>query len=134
MALAPSKVLTVSITRPFEDVYAFLADFKNFPLWASGIGKIRRQMGSNEWLVDTLDGVPARIRLVPKNDFGVVDHYVLPDDMEEIYVPMRAVRNGDGTDVAFTLFQGEDMSDAQFAKDEKHVRKDLDALKKHLES
>ena len=134
MGTFPSKILSITITRPFEDVYAFLADLKNFPDWASGLGKLRRRMGANEWLADTLSGVEARIRLVPKNDYGIVDHYVTPEDAEEIYIPMRVVRNGDGADVVFTLFKQEEMSDEQFANDEKHVQKDLNSLKKLLEA
>ena len=134
MATAQTKILNVTITRPFEDVYAFLADLQNFPTWASGLGTMRRQVGANEWLADSLAGEPVRIKLAPLNDYGIVDHYVMPDDGDEIYVPMRVVRNGDGSEVIFTLFRAEDMSDAQFSADEKHVRKDLDALKKLLES
>ena len=134
MGTAQTKILSVTVTRPYEDVYAFLADLKNYPLWASGLGKLRRRMGANEWLIETLDGGTAQLRLTPANDFGICDHYVAPEDADEIYIPMRVIRNGEGADVIFTLFQGEGMTDAQFKKDEAHVRKDLDALKAHLEA
>ena len=133
MATAPSKVLNVTITRPFEDVYPFLASLENFQQWASGLGALRRQIATNEWLADTLAGEPVRIRLVPRNDYGIADHYIIPEEGEEIYIPMRAIRNGSGTDVIFTLFKN-DMSDEQFFADERHVLKDLMALKKLLES
>lgn len=134
MGTAQTKLLSVTITRPYQDVYAFLADLKNYPLWASGLGKLRRRMGANEWLAETPDGGTAQIRLTPPNDFGIVDHYVAPEDADEIYIPMRVIRNGDGAEVIFTLFQAEGMTAAQFKKDEAHVRKDLDALKAHLEA
>lgn len=134
MAIAQSTNISVTITRPFEDVYAFLADLKNFPEWASGLGKLRRQVGAHEWIADSLAGPEVRIRLTPKNDFGIADHYVSPEEGDEIYIPLRAIRNGDGTDVLFTLFKLEGMSDKQFAGDQAHVKKDLEALKKLLES
>ncbi len=135
METAQAINISVTITRPFEDVYAFVAELQNFPIWAAGVGKLRRKTAAHEWLVETLSGQSARLRMTPKNNFGVADHFVFPEDSdEEIYVPLRVLRNLEGSEVVFTLFRMPGMDDAQFKADETLVRKDLDALKKHLEA
>lgn len=133
METADSINLGVTIARPFGDVYAFLAELENLPQWATGIGRLRRKNGVNAWLAEAPDGSAVTIKMTPKNDFGIVDHHVIPEEGDEIYVPMRVVRNLDGSEVIFTLFRGEDMTDDKFAKDRKTVEKDLKALKKLLE-
>lgn len=111
----------------------FLAELENFPQWASGLGRLRRKTGANAWLAEALDGSEVIIRIAPKNDFGIVDHYVVPEEGDEIYMPMRVIRNLDGSEIVFTLFQTENMSDKQFADDRAQIEKDLQALKKLLE-
>jgi hypothetical protein len=51
----------------------------------------------------------------------------------ELFVPMRAVKNGDESEVIFTLFQMPEMSDEQFAEDAKLVEQDLFSLKNIME-
>ena len=75
-----------------------------------------------------------RIRFVPANEFGVLDHVVTLLDGKSILNPMRVVVNGDGSEVMFTLFQISGMSDEQFVKDSRMVEADLLTLKSVLES
>lgn len=49
-------------------------------------------------------------------------------------MPLRAVPNGDGSEVTLLLFRQPGMTDAEFARDQGLVRKDLQALKAILES
>ncbi|HMK59425.1 MAG TPA: hypothetical protein VK462_10235 [Nitrososphaeraceae archaeon] len=42
-----------------------------------------------------------------------------------ILVPMRVIKNGEGSEVIFTLFQTADMPDDKFAEDAKSVKQDL---------
>jgi hypothetical protein len=64
----------------------------------------------------------------------VLDHYVNPAPEIEVYVPMRVLPNGSGSEVIFTLFQLSDMSDERFAEDVEMVERDLKTLKNVLES
>jgi hypothetical protein len=75
-----------------------------------------------------------KVRFVAKNDFGVLDHYVNPAPGVEIYVPMRVLTNGSGSEVIFTLFRLPKMSDEQFVEDVGMVERDLKTLKNVLES
>ena len=51
----------------------------------------------------------------------------------EVYVPMRVVRNGSGSEVIFTAFRLPDMTDEKYAEDLGSVEKDLSTLKSILE-
>jgi hypothetical protein len=133
-----SRVVTVSIDRPVADVAAFLADPRNFPRWASGLaGGLTLASASrgdqDEWLTETPQG-RVKVRFSPANAFGVADHWVHLPDATIIYVPLRAIANGDGADVSLTLFQYPGMDEARFALDADWVERDLAALKRLLEA
>lgn len=73
------------------------------------------------------------LRFAEKNDLGVLDHYVSPSPGIEIYVPMRVLANGPGSELVFTLFRLPGMSDEKFAEDAKMVMRDLETLKELLD-
>jgi hypothetical protein len=87
----------------------------------------------DEWIAETPQG-PLKVRFTAPNDFGVLDHYVIPAPGVEIYVPMRVIANGTGCELVFTLFRQPDMSDAKFAEDIAWVERDLTAVKALLEA
>ena len=91
---------------------------------------IKQQNG--EWIVETPQG-SAKVRLTERNRFGVLDHYVKTSAGIEVFVPMRVVQNGLGSEVIFTLFQTADMSDERFAEDIRMVEQDLKHLKSIIE-
>lgn len=74
-----------------------------------------------------------KIRFVERNDFGVLDHYVTVAPGLEVYVPMRVLPNGSGSEVLFTVFRLPEMSDERFAEDAALVERDLKTLKTVLE-
>ena len=59
---------------------------------------------------------------------------MIPARGVEVFVPMRVVPNGNGSEVIFTLFQHSGMSDENFAKDQGMVEQDLATLKSVMES
>lgn len=126
-----TRNLSVSINRRPREVYDFASVPENFPQWASGLGKSLRKM-NDEWVAETPQG-PVKVRFTERNDFGVLDHYVIPKPGTEIYIPMRVVANGTGSELIFTLFRLPDMSDEKYAADAEWVMRDLIALKKLLE-
>lgn len=83
-------------------------------------------------MVETADG-PLGFRFVPRNELGVLDHAVRLPSGVEVFVPMRVVPNGDGSEVIFTLFQAPGMSDEKFAEDAAMVERDLRTLRRVLE-
>lgn len=123
--------LRIGIECPPDKVYAFVSNPENLPSWAKGLGASVLRDG-DQWLVQTSQG-QARLRFAPPNPFGVLDHYVSPAPGIEVYVPMRVIAHGTGSEVIFTLFRQPGMSDEKFAEDAALVEQDLAALKTVLE-
>jgi hypothetical protein len=132
MTTFASRNICVSIDRPVEVVYNFTSNPENLPKWASGLGKSITKV-KDAWLVETPQG-SLQIRFTARNDFGVLDHYVRPESGPEIYIPMRVVANGAGSEIIFTLFRLPHMSEEKFAADADWVRRDLNGLKAILEA
>lgn len=127
----PSTTISVQIAREPAVVYAFVAALENFPRWATTFClSIRKE--KEGWLMETSLG-PMSIRLAPENALGVLDHYVTPPSGETVYVPLRVVANGSGSEVLFTLFQLPGVADEDYEADAALVRQDLTTLKEVLE-
>lgn len=126
-----SRTLSVTIACLPRKVYEFVSNPENLPRWAAGLCKSVRKSDTG-WIAETPQG-PMQIRFAEKNDFGVLDHYVTMAQGVEVYVPMRVVPSGSGSEVIFTLFKTPEMSDRQFAEDAGMVERDLRTLKIVLE-
>jgi hypothetical protein len=127
-----SRHLSKHIDVPADKVYAYAADPANLPRWAPGLGNAVEQI-DGQWFVDT----PAErvcFAFAPRNDFGVLDHYVTLNSGEVIYIPMRVIADESGSEVLFTLRRRPGMTDAEFKADADAVAADLARLKHVLES
>jgi hypothetical protein len=127
-----STTLSVTIHNGPQNVYDFVSNGANLPKWATTFC-LSAEPDGDGWRVQTPQG-PATIRLAPWNRYGILDHTVIPDSGETIYVPMRVVPNGTGCEVFFTLFHLTFMSPERLANDLALVRKDLDTLKVVMEN
>ena len=87
---------------------------------------------NGKWVAETAQG-SVTIDLTERNNFGILDHFVKLSSDAVIFVPMRVIKNGEGSEVIFTLFQTADMPDDKFAEDVKSVKKDLNILKNLVE-
>jgi Polyketide cyclase / dehydrase and lipid transport len=130
--VSPSRTLSVSIARPVDEVYRFVADPLNLPRWAEGLGGAVRKSGEG-WIVDSANG-PLGLRFAACNALGVLDHWVSVAPGVEVYVPMRVIANGAGAEIVFTLFRTPEMSDVAFAADAALVQRDLEHLRRLLEA
>jgi hypothetical protein len=126
-----SHTVNMSIARVPEEVAQFVANPENLPAWAHGLCKSIAKSGS-DWIAETLQG-PMKIRFAPKNEFGVLDHYLTNSQGEEITVPMRVLANGAGSELIFTIFRPPGMSDLQLAHDIGLVQQDFKRLKELME-
>lgn len=129
--MAESQHLSVHIERPVHDVYAFVADPANLPRWAPGLGGAVVEEGGR-WFVETAAG-RAQITFAAPNELGVLDHDVVTPTGETVHVPLRALADGAGSEVVFTLRRQPGMSDADLERDAAAVRRDLATLKEVLE-
>jgi hypothetical protein len=131
---AQAQIVSVHIARNWREVYAFASPPEAFPRWASGLGEPLRHEGA-KWVFEGSEGSEGTVivRFSEPNDYGVLDHYVLLPDGSEIYIPLRVIANGQGSDVQLTLFRVPGMTDAKFAADAQWVERDLNKLKALLE-
>ena len=84
------------------------------------------------WEVITEQGTVG-LRFTSHNEYGVLDHTVVLADGTEVYVPMRVMPNGQGSEVMLGLFRQPEMNDAEFDRDAGLMQKDLLTLKGLLE-
>lgn len=126
-----SKTLNISIKSDPKTVYEFISNLENLPKWApSTFPSIKEVNG--EWLVDTPHG-QNKVMLTEKNNFGILDHSVILVSGVEVYVPMRVLSNGTGSEVLLTIYQTPEMTDEAFIQDIKMVERDLNHLKTIIE-
>lgn len=131
--IKPAQTLSVSINRSAAETYAYVSVPENFPKWAPGFClSMRPAAEKNVWDIVTSAG-PAKVRFVEKNNYGIVDHYVTPEKGGVVYIAMRVLENGPGSEVIFTLFRQPEMTDEIYARDKAAVQKDLESLKQVLE-
>ncbi len=126
-----SRTVSISIARSAADVYAFLAEPTEFPRWSEFI--TRMQPDGEDWIATTSAGT-CRIRFVPRNAFGIVDHTVIVAPGVEVFVPFRVVENQGGSEVLFTVFRQPAQDDRAFEADVGMVLTDLRNLKRVLEA
>src|SRR5262245_23536325 len=126
-----TRHLSVYIDRPVSQVYAFASDPANLPRWAPGLGNSVVDV-DGIWFVETGQG-RVRVTFAPHNEYGVLDHEVVTPTGETVYVPLRAIADGDGCEVVFTLRRSASMTDAEFDRDTALVNGDLALLKDVLE-
>jgi hypothetical protein len=123
-----ARTISISIGRPWRELYDAIWQPMIFPRWASGLSRSSLEKDGDAWKAEGPEG-RVRIRFTDHNPFGVMDHYVEVGTGTEIYVPMRVIPNGDGAEVLLTLFRQPGMSDAKFQADAEWVARDLLALK-----
>ena len=75
-----------------------------------------------------------KFEFAPKNSLGVLDHDVTLATGETFYNPMRVIPNGEGSEIIFTLFKLDGVTEEMFQKDMETIRKDFKQLKILLET
>jgi uncharacterized protein YndB with AHSA1/START domain len=126
--MLPAIVLSVTILRPWRDVYEAFWRPTDFQRWASGLSEFALREDGDSWVGEGADG-GIRVFFAPYNHFGVMDHRVHPDGAAEVHVPLRVIANGEGSEVQLTLFRQPGMDDEAFARDRRWIRSDLAKLK-----
>lgn len=128
-----AQIIHQTIDRPWRDVYTFASDPWNIHLWAAGLAKGLTPHG-DIWIADGGPIGMVKIRFLPSNDFGVIDHIVTMPDGFEVYNALRVTPNGQGALISFTLLKLPEMSEDDFNHDASLVTADLATLKRLIES
>ena len=126
-----SRTMNISINSKPQVVYDFISNLENLPRWAPKTFPSIKEM-NGEWVVETQQG-KIKVVLTERNNFGILDHHVKLTSGVEIYIPMRVIKNANGSEVMLTVFQTPEMTDEVFTKDVETVEKDLNHLKTIIE-
>jgi|SRR5215469_3277040 len=126
-----SRQISEWIDRPAAEVYEYAAEPANLPQWAPGLGSSVGKVG-DRWFVETSEG-RVGFAFVPRNEYGVLDHYVTLPSGEVLYIPLRVIADEHGCEVVFTVRRRPGMTDDDFSADAGAVAADLTRLKQVLE-
>ena len=77
---------------------------------------------------------PVEVAFAGPVENGILDHDVSMPDGTVVHNPLRVLRNGDGSEVVFTLYHRDGVTDAELTRDAEMVRADLERLRGILES
>lgn len=129
--IARSAIQHVDIQAPPEKVFVFLSDPMNWPQYA--VVNLRSvNPGEDGWYKAITKFGEGRIKVHSTQKFGILDHtWKDPQASWDAYC--RAVPNGDGTTVMFTLFQPVVMNDQQFDQAMQEMGIEMAKLKEILE-
>ncbi|AVQ82991.1 MULTISPECIES: polyketide cyclase [Variovorax] len=134
-AAVQSRVITQRVACEWRRAYVLAADPKRLPDWASGLAKSALVPHGDHWIVRTPESGDARMRFAPRNDFGVLDHWVAPEGVPEVYLPFRVIGVGpDACELQFTLLRQPHMDDAAFERDAGWIARDLQSLRSLIEA
>ena len=129
--MQPAEVVSLSIDRPLEEVYEFLLVPENFARWAFVGDAEMRNLGGNDWSAET--SVGRRIlHFASRNAYFVLTHTARPPGEAPHTIPMRLMRNGEGTQLTYVFLQYEGQ-EAEWRSRIEWVTADLGALKSYLE-
>ncbi|WP_198084524.1 SRPBCC family protein [Variovorax sp. E3] len=132
---AQSRVITQRVACEWRRAYVLAADPKRLPDWASGLARSALVPHGDHWIVRTPESGDARMRFAPRNDFGVLDHWVAPEGVPEVYLPFRVIGIApDACELQFTLLRQPHMDDAAFERDAGWIARDLRSLRSLLEA
>ncbi|MCZ7482426.1 MULTISPECIES: SRPBCC family protein [Rhizobium/Agrobacterium group] len=133
MPVMQSRIIHLSVEKPWAQVYGFASDPQNMPRWAAGLGGGLKPDG-NDWIADGGPLGEVRVNFAPANEFGVIDHVVTLPDGLKVYNALRVTPNGSGAEVSFTLLRLDGMTDEDFEQDASAITADLETLKSLLEA
>ncbi len=131
--MLPSQTVSISIDRPWQDVYQTFRAPEAFARWASGLSHADLHAEGDLWIGHGPEG-PIKVRFTPENPFGIMDHWVDTGAGDLVYIPLRIIANQSGAEVTLTLFRQPGMSDEKFAEDADWVKRDLAKLKTLVEA
>lgn len=126
----PAVHVSLAIDADPRAVSAFAGDPANLPRWAAGLSAgIRHEDG--RWVADSPMGV-VEVRFTDAVALGILDHDVVFPDGTIVHNPLRVLRNGDGSEVVFTLYRLPGVTDEAFEADATLIQSDLERLRSIL--
>lgn len=132
MPAIQAMVVAQPVDAPAAAVYAFARRMENLPAWASGLATAIVQRDGH-WFARSPMG-EVRVVMAPQNAFGVLDHDVTLPDGTTVHNAFRVTPCGEGSLLTFVVLRLEGVDQESFDADVAHVRRDLAALQRAVES
>ncbi len=123
-----NRTVTVVLETPREDVFAFLSNVDNLPLWATDFARELKYEGGKAKVVNGLGEFYFRIDADAAT--GVIDMYAGPSEDEMALFPTRAVALGPRKSAySFTMFKAPGMPDELFESQYESLRREFDNIR-----
>lgn len=126
-----SRHVSTVIRRTPAEVYAYAAEPDHLPAWAAGLAEAPVTREGDTLLIESPMG-QVRVRFVPRNEHGILDHDVVLPSGTVVTNPIRVLAHPEGAEVLFTVRQIE-LTDDELERDVRTVEADLARLKAILE-
>ncbi len=123
--------VSVSIMRKPEDVYEFISDLNNWPKFSDFAKKLENIQG--KWITHTDQG---DIEIIPhfNKKLLLLDSVCVLASGEEQFIPYRVVKNGEGSELIMTNYQGKTSSDEDYQQQLQWMKDELENVKRLLEN
>jgi len=127
-----NRTVTAVLDAPAEDVFSFLSDVDNLPLWATDFARELRYVDGRAKVVNGLGEFWVRIEADPAT--GVIDMYAGPSEREMAIFPTRVVRLAPETSAySFTMFKAPGMPDELFESQHRSLQREFDNIRARFE-
>jgi hypothetical protein len=123
--------VTTTLAAPPDDVFAYLADVKTLPEWATDFARELRLVDGRYKVVNGLGEFFFEIRADAES--GVIDMLAGPDEDALICFPTRVVATpAGGSAYTFTMFQAPGQPDEQFEDQHASLLREFENLKRRF--
>lgn len=129
-----TDTLGFAIARPAGEVYEFLLDPANFPIWGFSGEANMRHLSGRDWETETSVGRRI-IRFASRNPHGILDVSTFREaGGEALPLGIWVVPNGAGTELVLTCFRHPLVTDAEWSSFRHWLGADFLALQSVLEA
>ena len=124
---------TTTLATPSDEVFAYLADIKTLPEWATEFARELKLVDGRYKVVNGLGEFFFEIRADAES--GVIDMLAGPDEDALICFPTRVVATpAGGSAYTFTMFQAPGQPDEQFEDQHASLLREFENLKRRFGS
>jgi hypothetical protein len=123
-----NRTVTAVLEASHNDVFAFLSDVENLPLWATDFAQELKYEDGKTKVVNGLGEFHFTLDADPET--GVIDMYSGPSEDEMALFPTRVVALGPTkTAYSFTMFKAPDMPDELFESQYRSLQREFDNIR-----
>jgi hypothetical protein len=123
-----NRTVTAVLEAPRDDVFAFLSEVENLPLWATEFARELKVEDGSTKVVNGLGEFFFAIEADPET--GVIDMLAGPTQDEMTLFPTRVVPLGrDRCAYSFTMFKPPDMPDDLFESQHRSLLREFDHIR-----